>query len=241
MATLTVFLDDGGVLNDNRIRSREWQRMVGEFFAPRLGGRPEQWSEANAIVAAAETWNEEPRGETYDEWYRRYQIEWLEVMARHVGVATPEPRETLALAVEAARFVTINCRSGFPDASAAVETLAGGGVRLCTASGEDSRELDGYLTSMGVRRHFDLLFGPDLIGVFKRGPGYYERALDVAGVSPDNALVIDDSPAALAWARAAGTRTILVDRARARPPAYEGAVAADLAAAVDLIRAEGWQ
>jgi hypothetical protein len=38
-----VFLDDGGVLNDNERRAPEWRRLLGEFFAPRLGGTPEAW------------------------------------------------------------------------------------------------------------------------------------------------------------------------------------------------------
>ncbi len=34
-----ILLDDGGVMNDNRLRGEQWQRLVGEFFAPRLGQR----------------------------------------------------------------------------------------------------------------------------------------------------------------------------------------------------------
>jgi len=44
-AVRVVFLDDGGVLNDNDRRAVEWRRLLGEFFAPRLGGTPEAWGE----------------------------------------------------------------------------------------------------------------------------------------------------------------------------------------------------
>ena len=39
MATrLMVFLDDGGVMNDNNERGLQWQRLVSEYFVPLLGG-----------------------------------------------------------------------------------------------------------------------------------------------------------------------------------------------------------
>ena len=37
-ARLIIFLDDGGVMNDNNTRALQWQRLVSEFFAPLLGG-----------------------------------------------------------------------------------------------------------------------------------------------------------------------------------------------------------
>ena len=47
----TIFLDDGGVLNDNSRRAPQWQRLVGEFLTPRLGGTRLDWANANAAVA----------------------------------------------------------------------------------------------------------------------------------------------------------------------------------------------
>jgi FMN phosphatase YigB (HAD superfamily) len=63
---------------------------------------------------------------------------------------------------------------------------------------------------MGVRECFGRLYGPDLLDCFKTGPDYYARLLADAGVAPANALVVDDSPQALAWAAATGARTVLV-------------------------------
>ena len=48
---LTIFLDDGGVINDNAVRGPQWQRLVGRFLSPRLGGEPEAWAQANKVVA----------------------------------------------------------------------------------------------------------------------------------------------------------------------------------------------
>ena len=47
----------------------------------------------------------------------------------------------------------------------------------------------------------------------RSGPAYYERLLADAGVSSERALVVDDSPQAIAWAAAVGARTVLVGSA----------------------------
>jgi hypothetical protein len=104
---LVIFLDDGGVLNDNSIRGGEWRRLVGEFFPSRLGGTSEQWSEANRAVFDGlwQKWfDAKAKGglvDTYHEWSRAYQLDWLKQMAEQVGVAVPpDEAEAFALAVE---------------------------------------------------------------------------------------------------------------------------------------------
>lgn len=38
MPRLVIFLDDGGVMNDPRVRRVQWSRQVAEFFVLKLGG-----------------------------------------------------------------------------------------------------------------------------------------------------------------------------------------------------------
>ena len=45
-----LFLDDGGVLNDNALRGPEWLRLIGGFMPARLGGTADQWARANSVV-----------------------------------------------------------------------------------------------------------------------------------------------------------------------------------------------
>jgi beta-phosphoglucomutase-like phosphatase (HAD superfamily) len=242
MRGLTIFLDDGGVMNDNRRRHTEWVRLVGEYFPARLGGAAAQWSAANTALVAG-LWDRLFQGQareglvdTYHDWSRRYQLEWLRAMADHVGVATPENEdEALGLAVEAARFVTSNCCSWFEEAPAAIRSLSAAGFTLNTASGEESGELNGYLTSMSVREHFSHLFGPDLVNAFKAGPTYYERAFALADLDPALCLVVDDSPEALSWAAAAGALTVLVDRDGTKRSRFEGQAVDSLDALPPLI------
>ncbi len=47
MTRPTLFLDDGGVMNENSLRPEQWARLVGEFFPPILGGTSAEWVDAN--------------------------------------------------------------------------------------------------------------------------------------------------------------------------------------------------
>lgn len=211
-----VFLDDGGVMNDNRVRAPQWQRLVAEFFAPRLGGAPETWSEANRVVAEGlfdqVDWKARLQAADgdYARFDRTYQLDWLARMCELVGVARLSDDDALALAREANAYVIRRVRSAFPGAVEAIRVLRTRGYQLNTASGESSWDLDRYLSGMGVRDAFDRLYGPDLLGAFKDGPTYYARLLADSGVAPENALVVDDSPKVIAWAASQGIRTVLV-------------------------------
>jgi len=136
--------------------------------------------------------------------------DWLVGMTEMVGVEAPEGDACLRLAREAYGFVTRRVRSAFPGAVDAIRQLHTTGYPLYTASGEDSDHLDGYLQGMGVRDLFRTLYGPDLVNTAKEAPGYHSRIFEDAGVEPGEAVVVDDSPLVIAWAREAGAMRVLV-------------------------------
>lgn len=213
---LTVFLDDGGVMNDNARRGEQWRWHVAEFFVPRLGGELAAWSEANRIIAHKlfdlDCWEERLRqaGGDYQVFDRGYQIDWLGQMCDLVGVPRLPDDEAVPLAHEATICVCRRVRAAFPGAVEAIRELHRRDYPLHTASGESSYDLTGYLEGMEVHDCFGRLYGPDLINTFKNCPAYYECLLADAGVSPDRALIVDDSPKAIAWAASVGARTVLV-------------------------------
>src|SRR6266568_7009169 len=93
-ARLMVFLDDGGVMNDNRRRALQWQRLVSEYFVPLLGGSPEAWSRANRVVAdrlfEPDAWRRRVHAAPdYRSFDRDYQVDWLRGMCELVGIETP--------------------------------------------------------------------------------------------------------------------------------------------------------
>lgn len=64
---------------------------------------------------------------------------------------------------------------------------------------------------------FNRLYGPDLTNIWKGSSLYYERIFSDAGVSPSNALVVDDSTMAVGWAREVGAEAVLVSREAPSP------------------------
>lgn len=220
MQDWALFLDDGGVMNDNTRRGEQWRRLVGEYFAPRLGGSAAAWAAANGAwtdeLFAPQNWSARlAASASYEHFEYHYQLDWLMGMCRRVGVHFPAASDSYVLAREAASYVTRRVHATFPGTIEAIRRLRHDGYTLYTASGEPSWELDGYLDGMGVRDCFARLYGPDLVDAFKTGPAYYERIIADAGIEPLRALVIDDSAQAVGWARAAGARAIQVVGSRA--------------------------
>jgi HAD superfamily hydrolase (TIGR01509 family) len=226
MTHLTLVLDDGDVLNDNALRGRQWQQLVGEFFAPRLGGTPAAWAEANRLVSArlleSTAWQARLRSATdYASFDRAYQIDWLHGMCTLLALPAPPEEESVALANRTGAWVIGQVRAALPGAVEAIRTLHTRGYVLHTASGACSADLAGYLEGMGVRDCFGQLYGPDLLGVFKDGPRFYARVFADAGVAAADALVVDDNPQVTGWAAQVGAQTVLVRRGTAPTGRYD--------------------
>jgi HAD superfamily hydrolase (TIGR01509 family) len=211
----TIFLDDGGVLNDNAVRAIQWQHLIGEFFVPVLGGDREAWARANYAVISGifepSNWRARLRASPdYTAFTRRYRLDWLASMCELVGVPMPPEHEALVLAERAERWIVPQVDAAVPGATETVRLLHDSGYRLFTASGASSRDLDEYLRGMGARECFERLYGPDLIETFKEGPEFFARVFADAGVPAEDSLVVDDSPLALGWAAEVGATTVLV-------------------------------
>lgn len=215
----TILLDDGGVMNDNTLRGPEWQRLVAEFLAPRLGGAPEAWAEANDIVFT-QMGREfeallhpvlEADIDTYFDFFGDQRARWLRDMCARVGVTAPDDDQCLKLGLETENFVLPRVQSAYAGATEAIRTLHASGHRLGTASGGTSRELEGHLTGLGVRELFpERLYGPDLLTAMKATSAYYTRLFADAKIDPAETLLVDDSPIAVARAAAVGLTTVLV-------------------------------
>jgi beta-phosphoglucomutase-like phosphatase (HAD superfamily) len=232
---LVVFLDDGGVMSDNRRRGAQWQQLVGTFFAPRLGGAATAWAQANHVVATALlnslAWQSRlAAAPDYPTFERTYLLDWLGDMCLLVGVPCPSPEQCVLLAREAEAWITAQVDAAMPDAVETIRLLHAQGYTLHTASGEPSMHLINYLTGMGVRECFGRLYGPDLIDTFKTSSTYYARLLADASVAPASAVVVDDSPDALAWAADVGAHPVRVGA----PASNDGAATCSITSLSDL-------
>ena len=243
MKPTMVFLDNGGVLHDNERSSAEWGRLIGEYLAPRLGGDPSAWGEANRIVfedqwRRFEAWSEaHARDDHYVDFFKSAEesVRWLAEMCDSVGVRSPTRATCIALAASTERYVRPRVRSGFDDAAPGVRALFDAGYTLATASGETSEELDHYMAALGVRECFTgRLYGPDLVQAQKASALYYQRILVDVGVEPSQALFVDDNANAIAWAAEAGARAVHMCRQGDAAPAADHVVS-NLLELVDLL------
>jgi phosphoglycolate phosphatase-like HAD superfamily hydrolase len=209
MRPWVIFLDDGGVMNENRVRGEQWRRLVGEYFAPRLGGTHEAWAAANRaftdeLFDPANWAARLGASPDYQHFDYHYQLDWLSGMCTFVGVPMPATQDGYHMARQATAYITCRVRASFRGVVETIRQLQRDGYTLYTASGEPSWDLESYLGGMEVRECFTRLYGPDLIDTFKTGPAYYERIFADSGVDPADALVIDDNAQAVAWVRGAG-------------------------------------
>lgn len=209
-----LFLDDGGVLNDNARRAPEWLRLIGEYMPPRLGGTAAAWSEANRILFP-KFWPEF-QGRiagfgSHREMQRDYDLGWIDVMCRRVGVPVPDDEQALATMRGLAIYVAGHARADIDGAVEAVLSLENAGYTLHMASGTASWELRPILTRMGIREAVGELCGPDLIDNVKHGAEFYRRVFAYTGVDPAEALVVESSARCCGWAAEAGARVVRVD------------------------------
>jgi FMN phosphatase YigB (HAD superfamily) len=228
-----IFLDDGGVLNDNSLRAPQWQRLVGEFFVPRLGGTPEAWAEANRstfevawgrMLERIETFD--LKTDSYSEICRLYDLDWLGLMCEGMGIEPLPEEQAVLLAREVDAYIMPRVRAAYPGAVESVKLLSKA-YALYTASGGASYELSYTFSGLGIEGFFHRLYGPDLVNCPKASPEYYRRIFADADVDPAEALVLDDKRLCLSWAQEAGAGAVI--RVGAGPQTDGVAVIASLA------------
>ncbi|HEV8468754.1 MAG TPA: HAD family hydrolase [Candidatus Limnocylindria bacterium] len=206
--TTCIFFDAAGVLLDARVMPTQWQRLVSEFLAPRLGGDPESWKAANAWAAERMFARyRDPRGTPRETNPRLLRL-WLREMCERVGV--PVPKDAGALAVETTRWVTERVIAPMPGVVDALRSLKARGFRLFTSSANTAPDIRGYLKAIGILELFDDTYGVDLIDRWKTNAGFYRKVLEQSGVRAEDAATVDDQERCLDWAKRAGFRTFLL-------------------------------
>src|SRR6478672_2463180 len=210
-----VFIDNGGVITDNRRRAEQFQRLVGRGFAERFGGKQDVWSQANTGIVAdiwgrflhrVENWDTS-RDIRHEK--SLYFEDWLQTMFAKAGVPVPVPAAKRAVvAKEIEDWINPQIDAHYPGVDGALATL-GARFRLFAASDGFS---DALAVALGANAAtFERLYGPELVNVPKSsGRPYYDAIFADARVDPTRALVIDDGVANLLAARETGARTVLV-------------------------------
>jgi HAD superfamily hydrolase (TIGR01509 family) len=87
------------------------------------------------------------------------------------------------------------------------------GVRLGVASSSSRKWVEGHLTRLGLREHFEVVRCRDDVTVVKPDPALYLAVLQATGVPAREAFAIEDSPNGVRAAKAAGMRCVAVPNA----------------------------
>lgn len=102
----------------------------------------------------------------------------------------------------------------FEDAVDTLEALAIRGARMAVASSSPRQRLDRSLLSTGLADFFEFVVGGDEVEHGKPAPDLFRAAAAGLGVEPESCLAVEDSPAGIASARAAGMTVLAVERGR---------------------------
>jgi HAD superfamily hydrolase (TIGR01509 family) len=195
---ITIFFDDGGVLNDNEIRGQQWKTYVGEYYSSRFGGEPEVWGEANQkLISSLFDIFWEDRKEKFNDhqsFYNDFKKNMVLGMFKEVGKIPPRNINIEEVFNSAREYVIPKVRSAIPGIIKSVKELSKRGFILFTAAGVVSIEMKMYLEGMGIIKYFKGIYGPGIINTWKSGPDYYGAIFNHSGVEPSKAIIIDDQP-----------------------------------------------
>jgi phosphoglycolate phosphatase len=109
----------------------------------------------------------------------------------------------------------------FPGAQAALEVLAERGCRLAVCTNKLEWLSVRLLETLGLSRHFAAVCGADTFGMPKPHPRILLGAIERAGGSRADAVMVGDSGTDIATARAAGVPVIAVDFGYTEVPVKE--------------------
>jgi len=99
--------------------------------------------------------------------------------------------------------------SFFPEIKKIVEILKCRGAKLGIVTGSEHAVVESVLEKMGIRERFDILItGKDAPS--KPSPVGYQNAIQGMGVSPEQTIIIEDSPAGVEAAKDAKARVFTV-------------------------------
>jgi HAD superfamily hydrolase (TIGR01509 family) len=119
------------------------------------------------------------------------------------------------------------CRSGvvrfFPEAREVVERLSRAEKQLAIASGTMTSDIEAVLDNEGLRAHFACIVGCDTVPALKPAPDIFNYVLRELGVSPRDAVVIEDAEKGVGSARAAGIPVVVVRTPETKNIDFEGA------------------
>jgi HAD superfamily hydrolase (TIGR01509 family) len=103
---------------------------------------------------------------------------------------------------------------GYPDALDALRDTSTRGYRVAIISGARNREIELTIARFELAPYLDAVIGGDDVPTGKPDPAPYLAGANRLDIQPERCVVIEDSPAGIASARAANMRCLAVQRTR---------------------------
>jgi 2-haloacid dehalogenase len=100
----------------------------------------------------------------------------------------------------------------YPEVPAALDRLAGAGLRLAVLTNSPTERAEAGLRHAGLRERFEQVIGTDQVGVFKPDARVYRHGLAMLGAEPERATMVAAHWWDLRGARAVGMRVAWVGR-----------------------------
>ncbi|MFW9929850.1 MAG: HAD hydrolase-like protein, partial [Candidatus Thorarchaeota archaeon] len=190
-----IFFDDGDVLNNNKIRGKQWHKLIGKYLTPKFGGDPKEWGRANEKVIedfvnkGVPTLIYEHKEMDHQQFMQWFREKWINDMFDYVGIERPARSDYDRIYYETAKFVDLRVRSAFPGVKKMLKILYKQGFNLYTSSGTESIEVEYYLKGMSAIQYFKRFYGPDLINVLKVDTAFYEAIFNDLDIIPNQAII----------------------------------------------------
>ena len=221
--SFAIFFDDGGVLNDNSIRTPQWKALCGEFFHSRFGGDPEEWGEANQKAIQSleiDGMKQEEVDIDYVTYYANFKSEWVKKMFQGAGRSVPLKKEHERIFDTTIEYVWPKIHSAIPGIIESIKNLYSKGFVLYTSTALPSREIKMVLEQMGIKHLFRGFYGPDLINTRKLNSNFFKAMFNDIKLVPKKAIVIEDRPRCIENALNTGANAIQACITGEYPPQY---------------------
>ncbi|MDH3305959.1 MAG: HAD family phosphatase [Acidimicrobiia bacterium] len=127
-------------------------------------------------------------------------------------VALPPESELFEAVVAATVALFERHLEAFEDAVDTLDRLVARGTRLAVASSSARARLDVSLRSTGLDGYFAVSIAGDEVANGKPAPDLFLAAAESLGERPEDCTAVEDSPAGIASAKAAGMYVVAVDR-----------------------------
>lgn len=196
------------------MRGAQWEKFLPQFFIPRFGGTEENLSNANHRVIdelmddIEKRWEIQNRPEDFNEYWNVLMNEWVVHMFEYAGITLPYI-DRIEFFKEVSQYVIPHVKSANEGVQETLKFLWEQEYSLYTSSGEVSWELERYIRGMGCEDYFHTdYYGPNLINEGKLSPKFFSKVFQEVGIDPSRAIVLDDNPYFLEYAKDTGAHII---------------------------------